>query len=411
MARIAVDPALLDQRIIEFARFGAHGETGVWRPVYSAAWVAAMEQYAAWCADAGLDVRTDAVGNVWGRLAGADGGKAIISGSHIDSQLPGGRYDGTLGALGALVAIQTLKERFGTPKRTLEVVALCEEESSRFAAANFWGSRAITGRIGPDDPDNIRGYDGDTIAEVMRRVGLDPARILEAERDDIDTFIELHVEQGPILEQAGLPVAIVNAITGIRHYVVELSGTANHAGAFPMDLRRDPMAGAAEIISGVVNTAHRIGRPAVTTVGMVRVDPNLAAAVPEKVTFTIDARHPDPLARDALYAKHEGLMREVAAHRSLDLEWHQTLDHAPFTCDPATVRILEDAAREQGIPFMTMTSGAVHDAQQMATKCKAAMIFVRSKDGRSHTPEEFSSVADCTVGTEVLAAALYSLAY
>ena len=245
----------------------------------------------------------------------------------------------------------------------------------------------------------------------MRAIGLNPMRIPEAVRDDLDAFIELHIEQGPILEQAGLPVGIVHAITGIRHYVVELTGTANHAGAFPMDLRRDPMAGAAEIISGVVNTAHRMGRPAVTTVGRMLVEPNGPAIVPDRVTFTVDARHPDPAARETLYGKHEALMREVAARRDLGIGWHHTSEKAPLTCDRELVQLLEEAQHEQRIPTLTMTSGAVHDTQQMAPKCRVAMVFVQSKDGRSHTPAEFSSIEHCVAGIQVLAAGLHKLAY
>lgn len=411
--RIAVDPALVERMIRELAGDGAHGETGVWRTVYSPEWVAAADRYAAWCEDASLRTRRDAVGNVWGRLDGTDraGGGTIVSGSHIDSQRPGGQYDGALGAIAGLVAIRTLNERFGPPKRPLEAVALCEEEGSRFPSANFWGSRAITGTIAPGDPDTTIGYDGETIADAMRAVGLDPARIPEAVRTDIDTFVELHIEQGPILEQASLAVGVVDAITGIRHYVVELTGTANHAGAFPMDLRRDPMAGAAEIVSGVIATAHRMGRPAVTTVGRMAVEPNGAAIIPEKVTFTVDARHPDPAARQILYAKHEALMREVSARRDLSISWHTTFDQDPLTCNPALVGLLEEAAGAQGVPTLTMASGAVHDTQRMAARSRAAMIFVRSRDGRSHTPEEFSALDDCVAGIEVLAAALHRLAY
>ena len=408
---ITVDSALVERMIVELAQDGAYGETGVWRTVYSPEWVAATDRYARWCAEAGLDVRRDAVGNVWGRLEGTDGGKSVVSGSHLDSQRPGGRYDGALGAIAALVAIRTLKERFGPPRRPLEALALCEEEGSRFPSASFWGSRAITGAIAPGDPDTTIGYDGETIADSMRAVGLDPARIPEAARDDIGTFVELHIEQGPILEQAGLPVGIVSAITGIRHYVVTLTGEANHAGAFPMDRRRDPMAGAAEIISGVVNTAHRMGRPAVTTVGRMEVEPNGPAIVPGRVTFTVDARHPDPAARQLLYARHEALIREVAARRDLTIDWHLTFDLDPVICDPDVVGLLESAATTQRVPTMTMASGAVHDTQRMAAVSRVAMVFVRSKDGRSHTPEEFSSLADCVAGIEVLAAALYRLAY
>lgn len=409
--KIDIDPALVEHYIMKTATFGAYGETGVWRTVYSPEWVAATDQFAAWCEEAGLAVTRDAVGNVWGRLEGREPGKSIVSGSHIDTQRPGGRYDGTLGALAGLIAIRVLKEQFGTPRRTLEALSLCEEEGSRFPGTNFWGSRAITGRIAPGDAEAMRGYDDETMADAMLAVGLDPARIPEAKRDDIDSFIELHIEQGPILEQAGLPVAVVDAITGIRHYDVTLTGVQNHAGGFPMDLRNDPMAGFAEIASGVINTAHRFGRPAVTTVGRVVPWPNRPAVIPRDVRFTIDARHPDPAARAKLYAAHEGLMREVAARRGLGIEWGYYVDHEPCLSDPHIVKTLQRVAGLQNIPFMTMPSGAGHDSQQMALIAKVAMIFVRSKDGRSHTPEEFSSIPDIVDGIRLLAAGLYELAY
>ncbi|WP_181704797.1 Zn-dependent hydrolase [Chthonobacter rhizosphaerae] len=408
---VDIDPSLVERRILDLARHGACFDTGVWRTVYSAEWVAATDQYAAWCADAGLEVRRDAVGNVWGRLAGTEPGGSIVSGSHIDSQKPGGRYDGALGSIGGLVAIEALFRRFGRPKRTLEALAFCEEEGSRFPSANFWGSRAVTRAVRQGDAETMRGYEDETMADAMRAVGLDPARIPEAGRDDIDVFVELHIEQGPVLEQAGKPVAVVDAITGMRHYHVTLTGEQNHAGAFPMDLRRDPMAGFAEIAGGVIDTAHRMGRPAVTTVGRVSADPNYPAIVPRTVRFTVDARHPDPAMRALLYARHEALMREVAARRGLDISWEILVDHAPCLSDPALVRTFEDAARRQDIPFLTMASGAGHDSQQMAEIARVVMLFVRSKDGRSHTPEEFSSLDDIVAGIRVLAAGLHDLAY
>jgi allantoate deiminase len=409
--RPRIDPSVVAGLLAELARFGAYGETGVWRTVYSPEWVAAQDWYAAQAEAAGLAVRRDAVGNVWARLPGTEGGKSIATGSHIDSQRPGGQYDGALGVVGGLLALRALRERHGPPRRTLEAVSLCEEESSRFPSANFWGSRAITGRIAPGDPETTVGYDGETIAEAMRAVGLDPERCHEATRDDLDTFVELHIEQGPLLEQQGLPVGVVAAITGLRHYAVALRGTANHAGAFPMDLRRDPMAGAAEIVSGVIDTAHRMGRPAVTTVGRMAVEPNGAAIIPERVSFTVDARHPDPAAREALYAKHEALIAEVAARRGLDVSCEIGHEQPPCVCDPATVAALEAAARELGMPFTTLTSGAVHDTQQMAAACRVAMVFVQSRDGRSHTPDEYSSPEHLAAGVEVLTEGLRRLAY
>lgn len=409
--QIEIDPALVESYIMRLGEFGAYGDTGVWRTVYSPEWIGATRQYATWCTDAGLHVHHDAVGNVWGILRGSVPEKSIVSGSHIDTQQPGGRYDGALGALAALIALKALKEQCGTPVRTLEAVALCEEEGSRFPTANFWGSSAITGKIKPGAAEKLIGYDDETMADAMRSVGLDPERASDAKRDDIDTFLELHVEQGPILEHAGYPVAIVDAITGIRHYQVTLTGTQNHAGAFPMDLRQDPMAGFAEIAAGVIETAHQMGRPAVTTVGRVSVEPNFPAVIPGKVTFTIDARHPDPAARIALYERHETLMTEVAARRGVKLEWKTTANHDPCPSDPQLVAMLQQAAEAQGISAMTMPSGAGHDSQQMIDIAKIAMIFVRSKDGRSHTQEEFSSVEDIVAGIRVLAAGLHKLAY
>jgi allantoate deiminase len=363
-----IDPALVERCIMSLAELGAHGETGVARATYTSEWVAAQELVSAWCRDAGMDVRMDAVGSVWGRVEGTEGGKSIVSGSHIDSQCPGGRYDGALGVIAAYIAISTLHQRFGRPKRTLEVVSLCEEEGSRYPAGNFWGSRAITGRIAPGDADAIPGMDGGTIADGMRAVGLDPAQTDDAIRADIDTYVELHIEQGPLLEQAGVPVAVVTGITGLREYWITLHGRADHAGARPMDLRRDPMAGAAEIISNAINTAHRMGRPAVTTVGRMTVEPNASPIVPERVSFTIDARHPDPVQREILYARHEAMMREVAQRRDLELSWEIVGEHAPALSDPALVQTFVDAARS---------------SESRTLRCRAGPRTMRNRSRRS----------------------------
>ncbi|MGI8687974.1 MAG: Zn-dependent hydrolase [Thermomicrobiales bacterium] len=410
-SRVPIDPALVEQCVFALAAFGASDGTGVRRAVYTPEWTAAQEMIARWCEEAGFAVRWDAVGSVWGRLEGTAGGPAIVSGSHIDTQPPGGRYDGALGVIAAYVAITALKAQFGLPKRPLEVVSFCQEESSRFPRANFWASRAVVGRIAPDEAETMRSYADETMADVMRSVGLDPARIPDAARDDIETFIELHIEQGPLLEEAGLPVAVVSAITGLRGYTVEVHGRADHAGAFPMDLRRDPMAAAAEIILGVRENALAMGRPAVTTVGRIAAEPNFPAIVPERVIFSVDARHPDPAKRTELYERHERLFRDVARQRNVAVTWQVRSDTPPCICDPETVQLLETAAREQGIPTMTMQSGAGHDSQIMATCSKVAMLFVRSKDGRSHTPEEFTTIEDAVAGITVLASALHTLAY
>ncbi|MGI9253461.1 MAG: Zn-dependent hydrolase [Thermomicrobiales bacterium] len=406
-----IDPQRIESMIETLSHFGAWGETGVSRLVYSNEWSSAQQQVANWMDAAGLEVETDAVGNVWGWRRGSEPGPAIVTGSHIDSQKPGGRFDGALGVVASLAAVEALGEALGTPRRTLGVVSLCEEEASRFARTNFWGSRAVVGGIAPNEADRMRAIDGPTMAEVMHDVGLDPALIPTAKRSDIGAFIELHIEQGPLLEAENLPVGIVERITGYRQYWLELRGEANHAGTTPMDLRRDPMAGAAEIIAGVIDTAHRMGRPAVTTVGRMTVEPNGRAVVPERVGFTVDARHPDASALETLVARHESRWHEVATRRGLDLTVRVDSDRPPCPSDPALVEALAWAADDAGIPSMRMTSGAVHDAMQFAAICPVAMIFVRSKAGISHSPAEFTSTEDGAAGAEVLARALARLAY
>jgi allantoate deiminase len=308
-----IDAAEVEHMILSLGAIGAHSGTGVWRTAYSPEWVAANALVADWCREAGLAVRSDAAGNLWARAEGTEGGKAIVSGSHIDSQCPGGRYDGALGIIAALAAITALKRDFGPPRRPMELVSLCEEEGSRFPTAGFWGSRAIVGKIAQGDIETVTEANGGSIAAAMANIGLDPARIGEARRDDIAAFLELHIEQGPVLEHANRPVAVVDAITAIRHTRVTLTGEQNHAGAFPMDLRRDPMAGFAEATSALIDHAHRLGRPAVTTIGSCLPYPNAPAVIPRSVTFTIDARHPDPAAAAKMHEVHAALLHEIAA--------------------------------------------------------------------------------------------------
>jgi allantoate deiminase len=407
-----IESERVEHLLLRLAHYGAAGETGVSRLVYTPEWAAAQDQVAAWINEAGLRVERDSVGNVWGYLDADGSGRPVIAtGSHIDSQNPGGRFDGALGVVAGIVALATLRDRFGAPARRLAVVSLVEEEASRFPAANFWGSRAIIGQIAPEEPRRLRGYDGVTMAEAMRDAGYDPARVGDAKRDDLAAFVELHIEQGPFLERENVPVGVVERITGYRQYLVTLEGTANHAGTTPMNLRRDAMAGAAEIISGVIDTAHRMGRPAVTTVGRMTVTPNERAVIPRQVAFTVDARSPDPDQRDLLLARHEALIHEVASRRDLGLHLRVDSDRPPVACDAELLAALTAAAAEAGVPAMPMTSGAVHDAMQLAAIAPMAMLFVRSRGGISHAPEEYTSPDDAAAGTEVLVRALHRLAY
>src|SRR3989442_12145163 len=239
--------------------------------------------------DAGLKTRHDDVGNIWGRAEGTEKGKSIVTGSHIDTVRRGGRLDGALGIVAGLTAVEALLKDKGKPRRPLEVVAICEEEGSRFAT-NFWGSSAIIGAIDKPDP---------AIAEAMREPGLDPARIPTAARDDIDTFIELHIEQGRVLESSRMPLAVVTAIVGTAHLEMTVTGRPDHAGTTPMELRRDALAGAAAMVQAVESIARSLGTPAVATVGKIRAEPDQINVVPGRVVFTVDLRHSDLGARRA----------------------------------------------------------------------------------------------------------------
>src|SRR5216110_549562 len=258
ICRMGIDRTLLEQRLNELYAIGAEPDGGAYRPLYGAAWATAVERVERWLKDAGLKTRRDAVGNLWGRAEGD--GKSIVTGSHIDTVRHGGRLDGALGIVAGLTAVESLRKEKGKPRRTIEVVAICEEEGSPFNTT-FWGSRAIIGDITDVDEE---------LAEAMRERGLDPARIPSAARNDVDSYLELHIEQGAVLESAGMQLAVVSAIVGTAHLEVTVTGRPDHAGTTPMTLRRDAMAAAAVMIQSIESAASSAGSPAVATVGRIR---------------------------------------------------------------------------------------------------------------------------------------------
>jgi allantoate deiminase len=394
-----IDGALLERRLDELYAIGAEPDGGAYRPLYSAAWAAAGERVERWMKEAGLRTRRDAVGNLWGRAEGA--GKAIVTGSHIDTVRHGGRLDGALGIVAGLTAVETLLKEKGKPRRTLEVVAICEEEGSRFPT-NFWGSRAIVGAI--DKPDAA-------MAAAMRECGLDPARITTAARDDIDTFVELHIEQGAVLETSNTPLAVVSAIVGTAHLEIVVTGRPDHAGTTPMDLRLDALAGAAAMVQAVESIAKSLGKPAVATVGKLAVAPDQINVVPGKVIFTVDLRHADLGGRRALEERIRSLCATISQERRLGLAMRTPQENPPVAMHPDLRVLLARAAKECGVQAPEMVSGAGHDAQILAARCKVGMIFVPSIGGRSHCPEESTNPEHLRLGTEVLARSLELLAY
>ncbi|HEY7200770.1 MAG TPA: Zn-dependent hydrolase [Candidatus Dormibacteraeota bacterium] len=392
-------------------RHGGGPDGSVTRLVYGEAWRGAMAELEAWFASGALQVRADAAGSRYGRLAGSAAGDGVVlSGSHVDSVVLGGAYDGIAGVVMAGCAIRWLAASVGRPARTLEVLANCEEESSRFAS-NFWGSRAIAGAIRPDEPDTLRDDGGVPIGEAMLECGLDPRRIGEARRTDLAAFVEPHIEQGPVLAQTGDVIGVVDRIVGVRGASVTLRGVSGHAGTIPMSHRRDALAGAAEVVLGAERLARELDAPTVATVGSMQVQPGGFNQVPGAARFTIDFRHPDDAVLDGLEARLRGLVDRVASERGLEARFERRLGQRGTRFDDRVRGLLEEACVECGVPWRRMPSHAGHDAQLIAGLCPTGMLFVPSQGGHSHRPDERSELDHIGAGIEVLVRTLFRLAY
>jgi len=406
---LAIEPAEM-QRLVE--TLGAVGEQaggGIIRHVYDPAWVAARQQLSVWMREAGLAVREDSAGNLFGRIEG-DSPRTILTGSHVDTVRLGGRYDGALGVLSALAALRVLQSDAGRPSRSLEMVALCEEEDSRFHA-NFWGTRAILGLIDPAELDSLRDEHGISIREAMRGVGLAPERLEGAIRDDLDAFVELHIEQGRILADERLPLGIVDAITGLFRFRTTVEGRTDHAGTTPMDLRRDALQAAAQIATAMTGAVEAAGRPAVLTNGWWDVQPGAWNIVPGLVHFSVDLRHPDEAIKQRLAAEVRQRGQQIASERGVSISYDVVSDVPPMGMDARVKAELQAAADARGVAWIPMVSGAGHDSQVMATRVPTAMLFVPSLDGRSHSAAEYTTPEDAARGATVLATALHRLAF
>jgi allantoate deiminase len=407
---LEIDAATLERHIDELGAIGTRPEGGLYRGVYTPSWTEARALVRAWLEEVGLASREDAVGNVFGRLDGTESQRVVLSGSHVDTVKQGGKYDGALGIHAAIAAIAALRAAYGPPKKALEVYVGCEEEGSRFHC-NFWGARAMTGEIGPHEVDTLHDEDGTTIGDAMRACGLDPAAVGSARRDDLDAFVELHIEQGRILDDERQDIGVVQTITGMRHLLVRLTGRQDHAGTTPMDLRRDALAGAAEMMTRVTEAAAGMGRPAVATVGTLALTPGAVNVVPGTCTFTIDTRHADAHKRRQLVAAIDDILREVATQRGLELDVQGLMDHDPVPMAQSLRDVITTSAQNLRLRHLAMPSGAGHDSQIMAGRYPTGMIFVPSVDGRSHCPEEYTELERIVPGVQVLARTLHELAY
>jgi allantoate deiminase len=359
-------------------------------------------------AAAGLAARIDALGNVVGRWGPPDG-PTLLVGSHIDSVVDAGRFDGPLGVVAGLVAVEALAGEGAALPFAIELLAFGDEENVRFPT-NLSTSYAVAGRY---DPAWLDGRDADGVAlrAALKAFGGDPAGATALGRrpEDVLGYLEVHIEQGPVLEAEGLAVSAVSAIVGITRARCRVTGEAGHAGTVPMTMRRDALAAAAEMIGAVERIGARRS-DTVATVGVARARPGAVNVIPAAVDFTIDARAADDAVRAAMTTDLEAECRAIAERRGVDLAIEVTMDSPATPMDAGLIAALEAAMAANGLPPRRLVSGAGHDAVALATLVPAAMLFVRCLEVISHNPAESITAADADAAVRVLAEAIRGIA-
>ena len=400
-----VDAGRLERRLQDLSRFGANPQGGVSRVAFSPADVEGRAFTMEMMRAAKLDVRIDPVGNILGRRPGLDAEAApILFGSHIDSVPEGGNYDGDVGSMSAIEVAQVLGEKGYRNRRPLEVAIWCDEESG------LTGSRGFVGDIAPEELDRPA-RNGTLLAENIRRIGGDPARLAAARHEpgSIAAYLELHIEQGGTLDAAGVPIGVVEGIVGIHHYEVTVRGFANHAGTTPMDKRRNALLAASEIVLAVDRIVRaRPGRH-VGTVGRLSVRPGAPNVIPGEVAFTVELRDLRTETIESLWSAIEAEARAIAERQGCTLDYVLRPPDRPALSDARMRAIITSAADELGLRHLNLPSGAGHDAQELARIAPMGMIFVPSVDGISHSPKERSRPEDIASGANVLLQAVLRL--
>lgn len=394
----------LASRLYELSKIGFTQIGGVRRPGLSDEEKEAKELVKKWMAEAGFSITEDGAGNVMGRLAGKNASaKAIASGSHVDSVPNGGNFDGPLGVLSALEVAEAWKETGYVPEKPYELIIFTDEEGSRFNSG-LTGSRAMAGVITEEELLQLRDYNGENLEQVLEHYGSSLDAFKAAKRDvaELELFIEVHIEQGKRLEQQDQPVGIVSGIAGPAWLELEFLGEAGHAGNTPMIGRRDPLAAAAEFIQGIPDFPAQVSGTSVATVGKMEVFPNGINVIPEKVVLHADIRDIEEDTRDRLLEKIEQYAQEIADRRHVKLSIKQNTKIMPVPIEEELKQKLEDSLKSLGIKPVHIPSGAGHDAMVLGRFIPVAMLFVRSKDGISHNPKEWSSLNDCVYGVHAL---------
>jgi allantoate deiminase len=380
------------------------------RPFASDAMRRAHEHVTAWMREAGMAVHSDNVGNLRGRYEGIAGAEStLILGSHLDSVRDAGRYDGPLGVLVAIAAVQRLHAGGLRLPFAIEVVAFADEEGLRYGTS-YLGSRALAGAF---DLADLRRADaqGVTMADAIRAFGGEPDRLADDRWNGgrLLGYCEVHIEQGPVLEARNVPVGVVSTITGFERWSLTFIGKAAHAGTMPMDRRLDALAAAAEFVLAV-EAEGRATRGLVATVGQLTVSPGAVNVVPGEVTVSLDVRHPDDAVREEHRRRLLQSANDIAKRRGLSVQSRLTDEEGSIACSPQLTTVLARAVKELGHPALELASGAGHDAVVMSRLTEVAMLFVRCKDGVSHNPAESVTEDDVAVAIDVLSKFLGLLA-
>lgn len=404
---LRINGARLQQRIAQLAEIGAIDGGGCARLALTDADRAGRDQVCSWMRELGLAVTVDAIGNVVGVRAGRQSGAAVMTGSHIDTVRTGGRLDGNYGVLAGLEVIATLNDAGIVTEHPLALAFFTNEEGARFAP-DMMGSLVYTGALPLDEALATRGIDGTTVGDELQRIAYaGPAPVpATAPR----AFIELHVEQGPVLDREGTQIGVVESVQGISWTEIEILGTSNHAGTTPMALRRDAGWAAGAIIHFVRELAQELGGDQVATVGRIEFFPNLVNVVPNRAVLTVDLRNTDEARlqlAEARLAAHLDALRDA---EKVDIATRSLARFAPVPFAAQMCDRIEHHARTQGLSTRRMPSGAGHDAQMLAAVCPTAMIFVPSVDGISHNVREHTHPQHLEAGANVLLAVLCELA-
>jgi beta-ureidopropionase / N-carbamoyl-L-amino-acid hydrolase len=396
----------LEQRLQALGRFGANQAGGVSRVAFSQADLAGREYIMSLMREAGLEVRIDAAGNIIGRRAGTDATLPVImTGSHIDSVPQGGNYDGDVGVIGAIEVAELLRESGIVTRHPFEFVVFSDEEGG------VVGSEAMAGRVG-EAALGVVSHSGLTVRDGIRAVGGDPARLAEARRapGTLAAFVELHIEQGAVLDEAGIDIGVVEGIVGIRWWDVTVEGTANHAGTTPMNRRRDALLSASELVLAVNRVASTMPGTQVATVGRIRAEPGAPNVIPGRAVMSLEIRDLSAEKMQAVFEAVEAEARRIADARSTPISFEEIdVALAPAPTDERLRKVIETAASSLGLSHRRLPSGAGHDAQDMAHVAPMAMIFVPSVGGISHAPQEYTAPADVANGVNVLLRTLLAI--